>query len=152
MNIKAATALLLLTTLSMPALADQACTRTVNLGTISVPGSADFQNWFSAPTSFVDCYDFSLGGSGSVSDWVTEVDFPFIDSLDLHITSASISGTRLTVTGSVSPEWGLWQGTVGYYGQVVAKSSRSVPEPGSLALFGVGLLGVAYAVRKRAAG
>lgn len=151
MKIRYLAALLVLASAASPAIADS-CTSTTNLGTIGVPSITGVWNSFSGPTSFVDCYNFTLGGSGTVSDIVFEID-PWLNKLDINLSSIVLSSSSLVISGVVSRDAGLFNTSVGYVGLLIATGTtggNSVPEPGTLALFGLGLLGVGFASRRRA--
>lgn len=81
----------------------------------------------------------TMGAFGVVHD-LSGVDSPWMGSFSVDfagITPADLQGTFLQ-TGTI---------TTGHSGQFVA---TMIPEPGSAALIGFGLLGLAYLVRKRA--
>ena len=126
------------------------CTQTFNLGTIGVPSVTGIGDSFGRAGSFVDCYNFSLSSSGNVTDLVFTRD-PLLDKLDISLTSIVLSTGRLIISGVVTNAAGLFNIRVGYAGLLIATGpGKSVPEPGTLALFAIGLLGVAFATRRRA--
>jgi hypothetical protein len=148
-KIRLAFAAVLAALVATPSLADT-CTESADLGVLGVPSVTGVSNWFSAPTSFVDCYSFTLAGAATVSDYIFEID-PFLNKLDINISSISLSASSLVISGTVTRDPGLWNLPVGYMGVLKAKATNAVPEPGTLALFGAGLLGVAMAARRRTA-
>jgi hypothetical protein len=140
---------LLVLAASTPAMSAN-CTQTFSLGTIGVPSVTGIGDSFGTPGSFVDCYNFTLGASGNVTDLVFTLD-PLLNKLDIDLTSIVLSTGSLVVSGAVARAAGLWNLPVGYAGVLIATGpGSSVPEPGTLALFGIGLLGVAFATRRRA--
>lgn len=140
---------LLVLAASSPAMS-ATCTQTFNLGTIGVPSVTGIGDSFGTAGSFVDCYNFTLSSSGNVTDLVFTLD-PLLDKLDISLTSVVLSTGSLIISGVVTNAWGLYNSPVGYAGLLIATGAgNSVPEPGTLALFGIGLLGVALATRRRA--
>ncbi|HEU0204650.1 MAG TPA: PEP-CTERM sorting domain-containing protein [Burkholderiaceae bacterium] len=64
--------------------------------------------------------------------------------------SGLLAGTyTLAVESDVDPTFGFWNQPVGYVGSIATVASRSVPEPGGLALIGIGLIGPAALRHKR---
>ena len=141
---------LLILAAASPSMASPTCTQNFNLGTIGVPSVTGIGDSFSASGSFVDCYSFNLAASGNVTDLVFSLDGP-LNKLDISLSSIVLSTGSLIISGTVTNVAGLTSIPVGYAGLLIATGPGSnVPEPGTLALFGIGLLGVAFATRRRA--
>jgi hypothetical protein len=141
---------LLILAVAGPAMASPTCTQNFNLGTIGVPSVTGLGDSFSASGSFVDCYSFNLAATGNVSDLVFSLD-PLLNKLDITLSSIVLSSGSLIISGTVTNVAGLWNVPVGYAGLLIATGPGSnVPEPATLGLFGIGLLGVAFATRRRA--
>jgi hypothetical protein len=149
----------------------------VDLGLLSVPGAAVIGNTFDATGSYTDEYQFTIGSSATASGLTLEFDLS--NRLGIDVTGISLSGSggfyaadstaslysfgslgagtyTLSVYSSVfapstSSLFGINWGVVGYAGVLSLGPSRStsVPEPGTLALFGAGLVGIAFAMRRR---
>ncbi|MDQ2639206.1 MAG: FxDxF family PEP-CTERM protein [Pseudomonadota bacterium] len=142
-----------------------------NLGSLGVPGVAAIGNAFTAPGEYQDNYSFSISESASASGLVLELD-PWWNRLNLDVTAISLSGIgsffgpaglgvynfgtlsagtyTLSIFSNVTSTRGLFTDSVGYAGLLGLKDSATqVPEPATLALFGLGLLGVAFAARRR---
>lgn len=147
-----------------------------NLGTLSVPGGATLLNSFYSAGSYEDQYNFNINQSAAAGGW--ELAFDLSNILNINVSGISLvnsGGTsfgfdttptsfnfgalgagsyKLSVFSTVTNTkgWDWLAGPVGYIGQLTLGSTRtttSVPEPGTLALFGTALVGVALAMRRR---
>ena len=141
---------------------------TINWGTISTSATRSIGNSFDDRGSFSDRYNFTLTGSASASGSADTGGF--FTLLDIDLTSISLySGSSLIssdsspahfsfanlgagsyslfVSGNVTGfEWGH----VRYDGDIhFSPSATKVPEPGSFMLAAIGLLGLAFAMRRR---
>lgn len=146
---------------------------TVDLGTVPVPSSWDLQHSFSGTANFDDIYTFTIETSalawGGVFEFVSDD-----NTLSLLVSSVSLYDTEkvlqvdytpdgysfsgltagtysLHVQGRVDPDGGAVVDPVYYQGKLSLSLLTSVPEPGSLALFGLGLAAAALTGRRRKA-
>lgn len=144
-----------------------------DLGNLGVPSATLIGNAFYAGGEYEDRYNFTIGESANASGLVLEID-PLLNKLDIDVTSVALTGTggllgldvspfyynfgalsagsyTLSIFSSVSRDRGLYHSAVGYGGLLTLKRTEAtqVPEPGTLALFGMSLIGVAVATRRR---
>jgi len=150
----------------------------INLGSMGPPALRLFGNDFSAVGDFNDEYTFSLTGSADTFGLLFDFDASLRRDIDIFSVSLLSNGTTLGsvlwspdqdtfgfsslsvgnysmfVSGTVTGRDGglLGGGLVGYVGALVTVASApatSVPEPGTAGLFGIGLLGLFYALRRK---
>lgn len=149
-----------------------------SLGALDDNDFVVFGNNFFSPQSFTDCYGFSVDPAVDVLGLTFEMDMA--EAFGIDLTSISLhNGTTqigpslllqddtlnkfnffgiapgnywLVIDGVVGSDAGLASssagGQVGYVGVFV---TRPVPEPGTLALLGLGLAAAGFARRRRAA-
>jgi len=151
---------------------------TDNLGALSVPGIAGIGNDFSSAGTYQDNYNFTIGQAATAGGLILELDLS--SKLDIDVTEVKLTSTgggifapdfsptlynfgtlgagsyTLSIFSTVTLDSTRGSGSVGYAGLLTLGSVRgggstSVPEPGMLALFGIGLVGVALTMRRRGA-
>ena len=134
-----------------------------NLGNISVPGASAIQNSTVTGATFSDSFDFSFTYADPV--FSTSVLFDYFPVQDVVLNGVSLyQGATLLANESIfsTGNYNFAVGPLGTgsYSLVVTGSTVNgstgtygvrvglVPEPGTLALFGLGLAGAAFAARR----
>jgi hypothetical protein len=152
---------------------------TINLGALDVPGFHLFGNSFEAPGSYKDDFTFTISKNAHATSLFLEVDLASRLNIDVfkialtganglnYIASPAVFGAydfgilqagnyTLSVFTNVTAAKSLLNVNLGlgYIGKLILGPGRptSVPEPGTLALLGLGLLGVTVTSRRRRAG
>jgi hypothetical protein len=146
---------------------------TFNLGTLGVPSTTLVGNAFTSAGEYNDQFNFNIGQSASASGLVFELD-PWFNQLNIHVSKVSLytganllssdvsastfnfgslgaGSYTLSIFSTVKPAvWGEYSTPVGYAGLLSLGTTRTqVPEPGTLALFGLGLIGMAVTLRRK---
>jgi hypothetical protein len=148
----------------------------IDLGAMGPPGLRLFGNDFSTVGNFSDQYNFSLSGPADSFGFTLELDGSWVRDIDILGVGLSSDGTlgsavwaastdtfsfssllagsySLFVNGTVTGRNGglLGGGLVGYAGTLITTSAptKSVPEPGTIGLYGVSLLGLFFVLRRR---
>jgi hypothetical protein len=147
---------------------------TVNWGSITAPDWRVLYNDFGLGDlgAFSDRYNFTLTSGVNSFGGVVAFD-PFLSIADIDLNSVSLwsGGSQigydaspwsfsfanlgagsysLHVDGVIGWEFGFTGQHVNYNGSInFTPGTTSVPEPGTLALAGLGLLGIAFAMRRR---
>jgi hypothetical protein len=171
MKISRLMALAILTVFAAPSMA-----ATFHLGSLGPPGSAALGNTFYSTGPFTDLYHFTINAGANVSGVAAEFETsPLWNFLSADLSSVSLGGGWsvdntpnsfsfnglsagsyiLTVRGNVSTNWGIAALGTGYTGRLTATATavpprNDVPEPATLALLGISMLGLGFAKRRKA--
>lgn len=136
----------------------------INLGTITAPETVEFGNgWFFAPESFRDVFAFELTNGADTYGMIMEGGLFGWTDVNLVSLRSNTSITRDNSPGEFSFS-GLTAGAyslivrgnaggilTGYSGTMTFVPTAQVPEPGTLALFGLGLMALAFTTMRRRA-
>ncbi|MBI3384158.1 MAG: FxDxF family PEP-CTERM protein [Aquabacterium sp.] len=161
---------------AVAAMASQVQAKTEDLGALTSSGTTFGNTFFTNVSDFTDYYTFSIADSGTVSGTTVDTSYILFFTKDVVLNSLTLTSGgsssviakdttansftfsglaagsySLAVNGAVS---GLFAGYGSYSGTIKAVSSpvaSAAPEPADLALTLVGLAGVGYMVRRRAA-
>lgn len=161
--------------LALAAVVSHAEAKTENLGVLTSSGTT-FGNSFTSNTSFTDYYTFTIASSGTVSGTTVDTSYILLFSKDVTLNSLTLTAAgsstvlaqdlsadsfsfsglaagdyQLAVNGSVSGTLaasGSYSGTIK---AVAAPVASAAPEPADVMLTAMGLAGVGFLVRRRAA-
>lgn len=162
--------------LAVSAMVSSAQAKTENLGALTSSSTTFGNTFYSDLANFTDYYTFSIADPGTVSGTTVDTSYILFFTKDVVLNSLTLTAGgsstviakdtsansftfsglaagnyTMAVNGSVS---GLLAGYGSYSGTIKAVSSpvsSAAPEPADLALTLVGLAGVGYMVRRRAA-
>jgi len=161
---------------AVAAMASPVQAKTEDLGALTSSGTTFGNTFYSNVSNFTDYYTFSIADPGTVSGTTVDTSYILFFTKDVVLNSLTLTAGgsssviakdttansftfsglsagsySLAVNGSVS---GLFASYGSYSGPIKAVSSpvaSAAPEPADLALTLVGLAGVGYMVRRRAA-
>ncbi len=136
----------------------------INLGTITAPDTVEFGNsWLFAPGTFADQFAFELTNGADAygmvleeSGWLGWTDVRLVTlagtSIERDRTPGEFRFSGLTAGAYSLFVSGVATGLItGYEGTMNFVPTAQVPEPGTLALFGLALTAFAFtAIRRRA--
>jgi hypothetical protein len=162
--------------IAVAAMASQVQAATKDLGALTSSGTTFGNTFFTNVSNFTDYYTFSIATPGTVSGTTVDTSYVLFFTKDVVLNSLTLTSGgsstviakdttadsftfqnlaagsyTMAVNGSVS---GLLAAYGSYSGTIKAVSSpvsSAAPEPADLALTLVGLAGVGYMVRRRAA-
>lgn len=157
-------------------LVSQAQAKTEDLGVLTSSGSTFGNIFFSNVADFTDYYTFSIANAGTVTGTTVDTSYILFFTKDVVLNSLTLTSGgsstviakdtsansftfsglsagnySLAVNGSVSGLFSLYGSYSGTIKAVSSPVSSAAPEPADLALTLVGLAGVGYMVRRKAA-
>lgn len=158
------------------AMASPVQAKTDDLGTLTSSGTTFGNTFFTNVSNFTDYYTFSIANPGTVSGTTVDTSYILFFTKDVELKSLTLTAGgsssviakdasansftfsglsagnyTMAVNGSVSGVLALYGSYSGTIKAVSSPVASAAPEPADLALTLVGLAGVGYMVRRRAA-